>query len=188
MLKQENLIVPTVAALYALQNHIEGECVYCEEDKKVYCWSEYDGWGPINFENKGVSYENRYRNCKRSENAPHYRRCAYLRNPGRGARALRKIQKKIELFEELKATSMKLHYMLLCKDYNYYTIFEDDSMLNMPNFGVAVSEIITNLGKVISIDFTESKDAIEIWLIPDGEESAFAFYLFPYDAGVVYYG
>lgn len=174
MLKQENLIVPTVAALYALQNHIEGECVYCEEDKKVYCWSEYDGWGPINFENKGVSM-NLYDLNKSIVN-----QLTPMTNQD--------IQKKIELFEELKATSMNLHYMLLCKDYNYYTIFEDDSMLNMPNFGVAVSEIITNLGKVISIDFTETKDAIEIWIIPEGEESAFAFYLFPYDAGVVYYG
>ena len=174
MLKQENLIVPTIASLYALQNHIEGECVYCEEDKKVYCWSEYDGWGPVNFENKGVSM-NLYDLNKSIVN-----QLTPMTNQD--------IQKKIELFEELKTTSMNLHYMLLCKDYNYYTIFEDDAMLNMPNFGVAVSEIITNLGKVISIDFTESKDAIEIWIIPEGEESAFAFYLFPYDAGVVYYG
>jgi hypothetical protein len=30
--------VPTLSALAALQNHIEGECVYCEEDSKLYSW------------------------------------------------------------------------------------------------------------------------------------------------------
>ena len=83
---------------------------------------------------------------------------------------------------------MNIHYMLLCKDYNYYTIFESDTMTSIPNFSAAVCEIISKLGKVMSIELTETEDAVEIWIIPEGEESAFAFYLFPYDAGVVYYG
>ena len=62
------------------------------------------------------------------------------------------------------------------------------TMTSIPNFSVAVCEIISKLGKVMSIEVTEAEDAIEIWIVPEGEESAFAFYLFPYDAGVVYYG
>ena len=78
--------------------------------------------------------------------------------------------------------------MLLCNEYKYYTIFESDRMTNIPDFGSAVCEIISNLGKVMSVEFTAEQDAIEIWIIPEGEEVPLAFYLFPYDAGVVYYG
>ena len=74
------------------------------------------------------------------------------------------------------------------REYNYYTIFECDSMMNMPTFGAAVCEIVSNLGDVYDIDWAEDHGAIEIWARPDGEESALAFYLFAYDAGVVYYG
>jgi hypothetical protein len=43
------------------------------------------------------------------------------------------------------------------------------------------------LGTVYSI---ENKDdhAIEIWIKPVEEETPYAFYLFPYENGVVYYG
>ena len=52
---QNYCIVPTISALNALQNHIEGECVFCEEDNKIYSWQENDGWCPIDIENKGIS-------------------------------------------------------------------------------------------------------------------------------------
>lgn len=52
--KEKYCIVPTLSALYALQNHEEGEIIYCEEDSKIYSWQE-DGWGPVEFENKGIS-------------------------------------------------------------------------------------------------------------------------------------
>ena len=37
-MNKETCIVPTLSALHALQNHIEGECVYCEEDNRIYSW------------------------------------------------------------------------------------------------------------------------------------------------------
>ena len=40
--KNNITIVPTLDILYALQNHIEGECVYCEEDSKIYSWQKTD--------------------------------------------------------------------------------------------------------------------------------------------------
>ena len=48
-------IVPTLSALYALQNHEEGECVFCEEDNKIYTWQENDGWGAVDLKNEGLS-------------------------------------------------------------------------------------------------------------------------------------
>lgn len=168
------LIVPSISALHALQNHTEGECVYCEEDSKIYSWQENVGWEPINFENKGISM-NLYELNKNIVN-----QLKPMTNND--------ITKKMDLFKSLQLKHMNIHYMLLCKDYNYYTIFESDPMTSIPNFSVAVCDIISKLGKVMSIETTETEDAVEIWIIPEGEENAFAFYLFPYDAGVVYYG
>lgn len=77
-------------------------------------------------------------------------------------------------------------HMLLCKDYNYYTIFAPDDIITI-EFTATVYDIIVNLGTIYSIENTED-GAIEIWIKPEGEEMPYAFYLFPYDAGVVYYG
>jgi hypothetical protein len=78
------------------------------------------------------------------------------------------------------------HFMLLCKDYNYYTIFEEKERTDI-SFGSVVIEILEGLGTIYSI---ENKDdhAIEIWIKPVEEETPYAFYLFPYENGVVYYG
>ena len=167
-------IVATKSAMYALQNHIAGECVYCEEDQKIYIWQEDDGWQQADFEGKGITM-NLYDLNKSIIN-----QLPIMSN--------KDISAKIDIIEELHKKTANDHYMLLCKEYSYYTIFESDCMLNMPSFGAAVCEIISTVGDIYSIEPTEDKGAIEIWIKPDGEEDALAFYLFPYDGGVVYYG
>ena len=77
------------------------------------------------------------------------------------------------------------HYMLLCKEYSYYTIFEEERIIMNKPFSDTVIEIITTLGDIYSIEPTENNDAIEIWIKPDEEEMPMVFYLFPYDTGVV---
>ena len=60
-------------------------------------------------------------------------------------------------------------------------------MPSFETFGKALITIISELGEIYSIEQLQD-GAIEIWIKPFGEESPYAFYLFPYDAGVVYYG
>ena len=167
-------IVPTLDALYALQNHIEGECVYCEENSKIYTWEETNGWVELATEGQGFSM-NLYDLNKSIVNQL---------TPLTGS----EITAKMEIIYNLHNSTMNSHYMLLCKEYSYYTIFECDTMLNMPTFGAAVCETINGIGEVYSIEATEDNAAIEIWIKPDGEEDSMVFYLFPYDMGVIYYG
>lgn len=97
---------------------------------------------------------------------------------------------KKDLFEHYIETTDNIHYMLLCRDYNYYTIFNNNVSLfkeEFKNFSDAVCTIITELGEVYSIELVEG-NSIEIWIKPTGEEEVYAFYLFPYDLGVIYYG
>ena len=103
-------IVPTISVLNALQNHIEGECVYCEEDGKIYSWQENDGWGPIDVQNKGISM-NLYELNKTIVN-----QLPPLTSS--------EIAVRMDVIHKLHNESMNNHYMLLCKEYNYYTIFE----------------------------------------------------------------
>ena len=93
---------------------------------------------------------------------------------------------KLNLIGEYYHKSDNSFHMLLCKDYNYYTIFAPDDIVIL-DFIASVYDIIVNLGTIYSIENTED-GAIEIWIKPEGEEMPYAFYLFPYDAGVVYYG
>lgn len=81
------------------------------------------------------------------------------------------------------------HYMLLCKEYNYYTIFEADMDLYSAvtdDFTSTVLDIVEELGPVYSIDKTEN-GALEFWIKPAGKSEPLMFLLFPYDGGVVYY-
>lgn len=87
----------------------------------------------------------------------------------------------MSLFKDFYNKTDNNHYMLLCKEYNYYTIFELEDMLQFPDFAGAVSDIISELGNVYSIENDSTGGAIEIWIKPEGEETPLVFYLFPYD-------
>jgi hypothetical protein len=100
---------------------------------------------------------------------------------------MNEVSMKMDLINEYYQKANNTYHMLLCRDFNYYTVFNYDSMLTFPNFAGAICTIITELGDVYSIELLED-GAMEIWIKPLGEESPYAFYLFPYDAGVVYYG
>ena len=91
-------------------------------------------------------------------------------------------------FISLRKRFANKHYMLLCKEYGYYTVFEEEQIIMNKPFSDTVIEIITELGEIYSIEPTEYDDAVEIWIKPNDEEMPMAFYLFPYDTGVVKFG
>lgn len=82
------------------------------------------------------------------------------------------------------------HYMLLCRELNYFTLFEHPVITawteDLDRFENLVLECISDIGVVHDMMLTENGDAIEIWVMTPTEEIV-CMYLFPYDAGVVYY-
>ena len=158
-------IVSSVAELNSLQNVSDGDLILVDNDKQVYCCKNGE-LTPISSDaNLNLSLYDLNKNII-SQLEP---------------LDLNEIGEKMSLFKDFYNKTDNKHYMLLCKEYNYYTIFECDSMLNMPTFGAAISEVISNVGEVYSIEATENKDAVEIWIKPEGEETPLVFYLFPYD-------
>lgn len=167
------LVVQNKAQLFALQNHEPGEMALCSDTNEVYCWDEDTGWSLINVETKGLELNLYDLNKNIIEQL----------NP----LTTNEVSMKMGLINEYYQKANNTYHMLLCRDFNYYTIFNYDNMLTFPDFAGAVCTIITELGEVYSIELLED-GAMEIWIKPTGEESPYAFYLFPYDAGVVYYG
>lgn len=86
--------------------------------------------------------------------------------------------------------------MLLCNDRKDYTIFHRNQKCINGEFldrcegytgdyieSVLLDECLPNRGSIKSIEFTEDKNAIEIWLSIDGE--SFVYFFFPYDSAII---
>lgn len=83
------------------------------------------------------------------------------------------------------------HFMLLCRDINYYTIFERytgesiQEIKELTHLGEEVIACISNVGSILSVNPTKDT-SVEIW-VRTPEEENIVMYLFPYDVGVVYF-
>lgn len=161
--------VKTLNTMNALKNHKENEECYCEETQKSYRWNGNE-WEEI--EPSKISMNLYEMNKNIISQLPEIK--------------LEDIDK--DIFRNVLIENCD-HYMLLSREYGYYTVFEYGGPFDYicDTFENEVYDIITHIGTVHSL---EEKDdgAIEFWIKPNGEEEVFVFYLFPYEQGVVYYG
>lgn len=76
------------------------------------------------------------------------------------------------------------YYMLLCTDLHYYTVMvkDLDNAKKEDTFENVVIDCVRTLGKVKTVEFDSTSNAIEIWL--KHEEEIFVMYFFGYDGGV----
>ena len=105
------------------------------------------------------------------------------------------LQNKKNLIVDFVNNCGNAYYMLLCNDRKDYTIFhrQYDSIrdIYLDNAGemddtlerILVDECLPNRGQTKSIELTENKDAIEIWLSIDGQ--SYCYYFFPYDSAII---
>ena len=170
----QNIVVQNLKSLHAIKNHKNGELAYIEDTKEIYAWSdEHNDWLKIETNSQGIDL-NLYELNKSIINQL-------------TPMTKEEIFSKEDMLNDYRYFSENTYYMLLCKDFNYYTIFSYSVMPSFETFGKAIITIISELGEIYSIEQLQN-GAIEIWIKPAEEESPYAFYLFPYDAGVVYYG
>lgn len=106
-----------------------------------------------------------------------------------GVLSKEEVQKKIELIDKFSEDNASNNYfMLLCNELRYYTIFHfptEQSECDFRTLGEGVFGCLENVGDVYAADLTEAKDAIEIWVKPQGKDTEMVvMYLFPYDTGV----
>lgn len=74
------------------------------------------------------------------------------------------------------------HYMLLCNDIHYYTVFEvcDEYEEKVEDI---ILECLQNIGVIQQINYNENNTAIECWI--KNEKGVFMFLLFSYDWGFI---
>lgn len=92
------------------------------------------------------------------------------------------VRKKIQ--EIAQEYFKKGYYMLLCHEKRDYTVFNILSDINAGCAAQELKECLQNRGEILAIDkVADSSNIYEIWLkTPEG---AFAFYLFPYNDGII---
>lgn len=113
-------------------------------------------------------------------------KCAQMTKlPPLGAKGL--IQGK-ESIEDLNKKYNNLHYMMLSKEINYYTVFVScPKHVCTSKFSDEVIACAQDLGEILDINFDETKSAIQIW-VRTAPEEVHALMLFPYDVGIVQFG
>ena len=173
----QSIVVKNVEELNTITNLEPGTVAYIEDLKTVYMW-DAEAWNPMVIDNKGLEL-NLYDLNKNLINQLDPLTEAELTDC------------KMILIDYYKQTHNNYH-MLLCKDYNYYTLFalpnhNEFNEMSAPAFADNVYNIINSLGSVYSVEQL-TDGAVEIWIKPNEEEMPYAFYLFGYDRGVVYYG
>lgn len=86
----------------------------------------------------------------------------------------------------LDAVGRDQHYwMLLCHDRRDFTLF---NIIACEEFSTLVNEIkptLLNRGAVLDIGWQTIMSAYEIWIREPETNENFAYYLFPYDEGVI---
>ena len=90
-----------------------------------------------------------------------------------------------KLLEQFYCSAHK-YYMLLCRDYNYYTVFEQLRTGSGKPFVHEVLDIVQSIGDIYSIEINDD-GILEFWIKPQDDNVPRAFYLFPYDNGVIYF-
>lgn len=99
------------------------------------------------------------------------------------------IKEKAEKLNNWAKQHKDMHYMLLSHKFNYYTIFARSHIYTLDNFGESVTNCIANFPIVYSFDFDKDNNGWEIWACLEKDNKVpEIFYLFPYEAGVIYYG
>jgi hypothetical protein len=173
----QSIVLKTVEELHTTTNLEPGTVAYVEDDKCIKVWNG-EKWENALTDGNGVSLN------------------LYDLN--------RQLINQLDPLTEAELTACKMilidyykqahnnYHMLLCKDYNYYTLFalpnhNEFNEMSAPAFADNVYNIINTLGSVYSVEQLID-GAVEIWIKPNEEEMPYAFYLFGYDRGVVYYG
>lgn len=68
------------------------------------------------------------------------------------------------------------YYLMLCRDYNYYTVFHYEPKIIADSFGKSVLDCLADVGKIKTLDWNEEQGAIEIWMSIN--DNIYMFYLF----------
>ena len=164
------ITVPSKAVLDALKNHEEGEKALVEQEQKIYEYKD------------GIWQEFISEDEKLGMTAYQLNQQIIQQLPNLDADGIQNGINVIDQFTDIYST-----YMLLCRDFNYYTIFTTGNEESDETVGQAVIDCFAYMGAELkAIDLTDDGNAVEIWFIlPEEGAQPLCAYLFNYDEGVI---
>ena len=166
-------MVESVKTLESVLEPYAGQYVYCEEDGCYYRWDPVEGWEEVSQNIETEVAMNMYDINKQ----------IISQLPAISEEKLQEAKKTVrEYCTQIKAE----YYMLLCRDINYFTVFKMDLKLADETVEDVLVDCANYIGTIKSIELTEDKQAIEIWVCD--KEDTYAMYMFAYDQGVIVCG
>lgn len=156
--------------LLALPNHSPEELALVEDENKVYVYK--DEWVEYNPEDGGLTLTLYDVNKLTMPNLPD------LTNE-----QIDEAKRKIAAF----IPSNTNYWMLLNNEKRYYTVFHLNKAKNVllcPKIEDEIIECLTELGAIKSIEIIDD-NTVEAWVIDKDDETAYVYYLFNYDGGIV---
>jgi hypothetical protein len=156
--------------IFKISNPYEGEVAYANDTNETYLYKD-NKWeampNKVKIEGEGLKMNLYDLNCSIIDQLP----------------SLEDFTDAEVTIEQYKTLTGNEYYMLYGKDISYFTLFRIFPDGEFDALGQAVIECLSNVGEIKSIDLTENKDAIEIWVKTN--EQVTCLYLFAYDNGVV---
>ena len=151
----------------------EGETVYIQDEEKLYVYHN-DAWVPFSAEAANGQFS-------LTEYELNKMLVSQL-----NVMSDKDIEYKILELNAYEENNTARHYMLLCRDINYYSVFEPtaDFSHTLNTFGEEVIACAQNVGTLISIE--QIGRMFEIWVKTDTEET-YCMYLFEADEFIVPY-
>lgn len=161
--------IANLNSLYALQNHEEGEIAWVEDIEQFRMWHNGE-WVAFDPKAEGVNLS--------------------LYEVNKQVIAQMPTLSETDLEEARLTLSHYVngldhsddYYMLLCYDLRYFTMFARDQKYE-ENIVDAIMDCLSYVGEVKSIEESTDGQAIEIWVVSEGE--AYVMYFFDYGRGVV---
>lgn len=156
----------TFSVLEKLPRVQDGELAFCTDTKKVMMYQD-NTWHEFKAES-GLNL-----------NLYDLNKSIISQLPNLNSENIYKAIKLINIFAE---DTNNTYHMLYGKEINYFTLFVKDFYAR-ESIGQEVINCLSNIGIIKSIELTEEKDAVEIWV--ENENNFIILYLFPYDNGII---
>ena len=174
----DTLVVKNIKELTTITEIETNKPVYVEDANRFYAKNGAGEWEPVKFNGANSNVQMSLYDMNKQ----------IIKQLG--VPTEEELARQLDLCDEYDTNMAQKYYLLYGKEINYFTLFHNDEFAggSYGPLSQMVSECLKNVGTIYNISLTEAKDAIEIWVLPEGNEEVTCMYLFGYDQGVVEFG
>lgn len=168
-------MIEQVEKLEDILEPYHGQIVWCSDEDKAYRFDAVEGWQEVPEDSTSTQLNmNVYEMNKQIIGQLEILDKATMEEKGK-------------IVRDFVSSWGHKYYMLLCRELNYYTLFN----INLKDADETVEDVLFECAEVIgdikSVEAVDDNCAIEIW-VTSSDNDTYVMYFFPYDNGVVVCG